>query len=467
MMARLIPAMLGAAFLFAANGQDLAGLWLGTLHIGPSDLRLALRVVRHEGLLTAIIDSLDQGASGIPATRVQQDGRGIRIEIDTIHSVFEGTMNAAGTEIAGTWQQGVGMPLVFARVEKLPETAESQAPKKPYPYDEVEVTYENRAARVKFAGTLTLPRTDGPHAAVLLITGSGPQDRDESFAGHKPFLILADYLTRRGIAVLRVDDRGVGGSSGSVNVGTTDDFAGDVLAGVEFLKSRREIDPRRIGLAGHSEGGIVAAIAAARSKDVAFIVLMAGPGVTGDRIIAGQSYAAPKAMGASEEGAAMNRDLALLMVDAVKRETDLKAAERRFEQRLAALMASWSEAQRNAVNTIRPQLQAEMARISSPWFRVFLTLDPGVSLRQVQAPVLALNGDLDTQVLARDNLPAIVDALEAGGNKDYTAARLAGLNHLLQTARTGAMSEYAQIAQTIAPSALETIGDWILAHSAR
>jgi fermentation-respiration switch protein FrsA (DUF1100 family) len=172
-------------------------------------------------------------------------------------------------------------------------------------------------------------------------------------------------------------------------------------------------------------------------------------------------------MGASDEGAAMNRDLTLLMVDAVMHEKETAAAERRFQQHFAALLSTWSEAQKAAMNSLRPQLQAQMRAVSSPWFRGFLTLDPKVALAKVQAPVLAINGDLDTQVLPRENLAALVEALEAGGNQDYTVARLPRLNHLFQTAQTGAMGEYAQIPETIAPAALEAIGDWIIGHTAR
>ena len=466
-MPRIVPAIVAVGCLVAARGQDLAGVWLGTLHVGTSELRLALHIARSDKGLAGTLDSIDQGASAIPLSRIVQDGRNVRIEVQTMNGAYEGTINTAGTEIAGTWQQAFSLPLVFTRTDKLPAMAGAQSPQKPYPYDAVEVSYENKKAGVKFAGTLTLPRTGAPHAAVLLITGSGPQDRDESFAGHKPFLVLADYLTRRGIAVLRVDDRGVGGSTGSADVGTTNDFAGDALAGVDFLKSHGEIDPERIGLVGHSEGGIVASLAAAQSDDVAFIVLMAGPGVPGIDVVISQSYAGAKAMGASDEGAAMNRDLTLLMVDAVMHEKETPAAEKRFEQHLAALMSTWSEAQKAAMISLRPQLQAQMRAVASPWFRVFLTLDPKAPLAQVQRPVLAINGDLDTQVLPRENLAAIVEALESGGNPDYTVALLPRLNHLFQTAKTGAMGEYAQIPETMAPPALETIGDWIIGHTAR
>jgi fermentation-respiration switch protein FrsA (DUF1100 family) len=212
---------------------------------------------------------------------------------------------------------------------------------------------------------------------------------------------------------------------------------------------------------------MIAPLAATRSADVAFFVMMAGPGVTGEKILAAQSYAVPKAAGASEEGAAMNRDIAMLMVDAVTHESDRATAEKRFQERLESLMANWTDAQRSLIRSMQPQLQSQMKALSDPWFRMFLTLDPKPVLRKVKVPVLAINGELDTQVVAQQNLPAIVEALEAGGNKDYAVVKLPKLNHLLQTAKTGSPGEYAQIQETMSPLALEVMGDWIVRHTAR
>jgi pimeloyl-ACP methyl ester carboxylesterase len=464
---RIIPAALAMGLLWTAHGQDVTGLWLGSLTASGLTLRLALHVSRSEKGLAATLDSLDQGANGIPVSAVTLDGRKLKLEIAMIHGTYEGTVGEDNATISGTWKQTIPVPLVFKRTDKLPDLSRPQEPKKPYPYDEQEVSYENKAAQIKFAGTLTLPRSGAPHPAVLLITGSGPQDRNETLMGHKPFLVLADYLTRRGIAVLRVDDRGVGGSGGKIDEGTTEDFAGDAVAGVECLKSRKEIDPRRIGLIGHSEGGVIAPLAATRSSDVAFVVMMAGTGVAGDKVIATQSYAVPKAMGADEEGASMNRNIAMLMVDAALSETDPVAAEHRFQERLATLTANWTEAQRSALKAMQSQLQTQMKQLTSRWFRTFLTLDPKPILMKVKAPVLAINGELDTQVVPKQNLPAIVEALEAGGNPDYTVVKLPKLNHLFQTARTGSLAEYSQIEETMSPVALQLMADWIARHTAR
>jgi hypothetical protein len=248
------------------------------------DLRIVFNIAKNpDGTLKATLDSPDQGAKDIPADSVKVEGDKLLIEIKGIRGSYSGVFKSATQEIEGSWTQNVQVPLKLKRVDKVPELKRPQTPKPPYPYLEEQVSYENKAAGIKLAGTLTLPRSGGPFPAVLLITGSGSQDRDETIFGHKPFMVIADDLTRRGLAVLRVDDRGVGGSTGSPTTATTEDFAGDVLTGVEYLKSRSDIDPHRIGLIGHSEGGVIAPMVAAKSRDVAFIVLLAGTGVTGDR----------------------------------------------------------------------------------------------------------------------------------------------------------------------------------------
>jgi uncharacterized protein len=405
-----------------------------------------LKVAKAEdNSLSARFASLDQGAQEVPCARIEQAGMTVKFELKP-GADFEGALNAQGSEISGNWKQsGATLPLVFKRVDKLPDTTRPQDPKKPYPYSEEEVSYENKPGRAKLAGTLTLPKGNGPFPAVLLITGSGQQDRDESLMGHRPFLVLADHLTRKGIAVLRVDDRGMGGSTGEVKTATTEDFGGDVLAGVEFLKSRgKEIDIHKIGLIGHSEGGVIAPMVALRSHDVAFIVMMAGTGVPGDEILMAQIEAISKVAGVPAATIAKNLDAERQILDIVKQESDPKVREARL--RLTPATA---------------QLQAVM----SPWFRFFIMYDPAPALQKITCPVLALNGELDLQVPASLNLPAIEKALKAGGNRDYEVVKLPKLNHLFQTSQTGSIEEYGKIEETIAPVALETMSAWILRHA--
>ena len=352
---------------------------------------------------------------------------------------YEGTLNTEGSQIDGRWMQGrASLALMLRRIKP-------QEPERPYPYLDEEVTYRNAQDAVTLAGTLTLPPTGGPFPAVILITGSGQEDRDESLFGHRPFLVLADHLTRRGIAVLRVDDRGVGGSIGDVSQATSEDFARDVLAGVEYLKTRREIDPRRIGLIGHSEGGIIAPLAAVDSNDVAFIILMAGPGVPGDLLLEGQIAALMKADGASQAAIDAVLQEQRRVIGIIKSETDPNRAQESLRN------AGYSEAQVQAWTT--------------KWFYFFVTHDPRETLRQIPCPVLAINGSLDLQVLASVNLPAIEQALREGGNPDFTVKELPRLNHLFQTAQTGNLGEYAMIEETMSPVALETMATWIEART--
>jgi pimeloyl-ACP methyl ester carboxylesterase len=335
-----------------------------------------------------------------------------------------------------------------------------QEPKKPYPYDEEEVGYENKRVGVRLAGTLTIPRGQGPFPAVLLITGSGPQDRNESVAGHKPFLVLADHLTRQGIAVLRVDDRGVGGSTGSVPNSTTEDFAADVTVGIEYLKTRKEINPKQIGLIGHSEGGVIAPMVAAQSGDVAFIVLMAGTGLAGEEILYLQGQLILKANGASAGQLAKQRATQESMFKILKEENDPVTAEKRLQEELSKSLTA--EERKKVEQAIAVQIK----QVNTPWFRYFLTLDPRPALRKVKCPVLAINGENDLQVPATENLREIEAALKAGGNRDIAIVRLPKLNHLFQTSETGSPSEYIKIEETIAPIALKTMGDWVLKQTA-
>jgi len=356
---------------------------------------------------------------------------------------------------------------VLKRVDKLPDMRRPQEPRAPYPYREEEVAYDNKPGRSRLAGTLTLPKSGGPFPAVLLITGSGQQDRNESLLGHKPFLVLADYLTRRGVAVLRVDDRGVGGSTGEVFRATSEDFAGDALAGVAYLKGRKDIDGRRIGLIGHSEGGIIAPMCAIRSKDVAFIVLMAGPGVRGDRILRAQSALILKAMGGTPQQVKQNSANLDRIMKIVMTEKDDKKAQ--FKLREAAAkdpdLAQGTSPQAGGHN--KQALEAQVKMMLSPWFRYFLSYDPAPTLRKVRCPVLAVNGEKDLQVPARENLQAVAAALKAGGNANVTTKELRGLNHLFQKCATGAPSEYATIPETINTGALKTIGDWVVSTARR
>ena len=438
------------------------GVWQGSLEAGGIKLRLVIKLSRKpDGKWTGTLDSLDQGANDIPMSLVTfQDGK-LHIEMKTIGATYDATLTADGNELHGQFNQGAALPLDFNRIARAEDAAlkRPQTPAKPYPYDEKEVSYQNPTDKITLAGTLTVPRGAGPFPAVLLITGSGPQDRDEMLLGHRPFLVLADYLTRRGIAVLRVDDRGVGGTSKGTPNDTSENYVSDVLAGVAFLKTRKEVNPKQIGLIGHSEGGMIAPMAAVRSSDVAFIVLMAGPGIPGDELIVKQNglIALAECAGNVQEAQAASARLFAI----VKEEKDPAVAKQKVE----AERALAEERARKKLDAQLAASKAQLGLLLSPWFRFFLNYDPRLTLAKVKVPVLALNGELDTQVPAKDDLDAIDRALKEGGNPDYKIVLLPKLNHLFQTSMTGAPSEYGNIEETIAPVALQTMGDWIVAHT--
>jgi len=412
------------------------------------------------------MDSPDQVAKGIPCDAATFDGQALRLEIKRLRVVYQGTLARDGSEISGNFQQaGTTLPLVLKRVDKPLVVSRPQEPKRPLPYDEEEVSYDNKTAPgVKLAGTLTLPRSGGPFAAVLLITGSGPQDRDEALLGHKPFLVLSDYLTRRGLAVLRVDDRGVAKSTGNFAASTTKDFASDAVAGVEYLKTRKDIDPSRIGLIGHSEGGVIAPMIAADSTDVAFIVMMAGTGLPGDELLCLQSALIAKANGASDDTIATSNRAQREILTIAKEERDNAAALKRIREVMEKVRAGLSTEQQQALG-YGSTGDAQIAPLVTPWFRYFLAYDPRPALRRVKCPVLAINGANDLQVPPKQNLPAIEQALEDGGNTDHQIVKLPALNHLFQTSKTGSPAEYARIEETISPAALAVIGDWLVLHS--
>jgi hypothetical protein len=324
----------------------------------------------------------------------------------------------------------------------------TQEPNRPYPYDEEEVRLENQVARVKLAGTLTLPRDAGPHPAVVLITGSGPQDRDESLWSHKPFLVLADHLTRLGIAVLRCDDRGTYRSKGDFAAATHADFVNDALAAIGWMKTHPRINHRRIGLIGHSEGGIIAPLVGARNPAVAFMVLLAGSGVTGDEIILAQSSLIGTVTGLPREQVEANARNLREILNLITKETDEAVLQVKLREALTGKVPP-------------AQVDLQLKTLTTPWFRYFLTYDPAATLRRVTKPVLAMNGEKDLQVPAKQNLDAIRAALSAAGNTHAEIVEMPGLNHLFQTAKTGSPAEYGVIEETIAPAALEKIARWI------
>lgn len=462
-------------FLFLFNASSIAGYksqqdtllygnWLGTLSFGGTELKIIVKIKTDDsGKLTASFDSPDQGALDIPFNTVSFISNKIKAECKMIGGTFEGDLIADSMKITGEWSQGGNsLPLVVKKVYTDIGPNRPQEPKKPYPYKEEEVTIENKTDNIKLAGTLTYPSTAGPFPAVILITGSGPQDRDESLFGHKPFLVISDHLTRNGIAVLRMDDRGIGKSTGNFGTATTFDFVKDILAAVEYLKTRNDINIKQIGLAGHSEGGMIAPLAAVKSTDVAFIVLLAGPGVPGDELISRQIEAIYSSSGLSEE---MTKKVVLFaqsIFGVFKQDLDSTAQGQRISAIMKEYIDGLTEDEKKSPFNSAEALKRQVQTFSSPWFKAFLRYDPRPTLEKVKCPVLALNGAKDMQVDLTQNLLPIKEALKKGGNTKFEAIELPGLNHLFQHTTSGGVSDYGKIEETISPEALKIITDWIL-----
>ncbi|MBK7996760.1 MAG: alpha/beta fold hydrolase [Blastocatellia bacterium] len=461
--------LLGNIALAQPAEKTIAGNWLGTLEINAIKLRLGLKIVaKDDGSFTATFDSIDQGAKDLAIDKITYQEGAVNFEAKQFGITFTGKLENG--EIVGEFKQGQGkFPLTFKRQDAPVTLNRPQHPKTPYPYEEQEVSYENKKDAIKLAGTLSLPKASkAPFAAVILITGSGPQNRDEEIFGHKPFLVLSDYLTRQGIAVLRVDDRGVGGSSKNVATETSENYAEDVLAGVEFLKTHKSINPKQIGLIGHSEGGIIAPMVATKSTDIAFIVLLAGPGLTGSEIIKLQGALIAKAGGASDQAIASSQELQEISFQILKAEKDDVIAKKKLVEESKKFYAKFSKEEKQALgipaDITDAQIESSLGRFVSSWFRFFLEYDPRPTLKNVKCPVLAVNGEKDLQVPYQENLSEIEKALKEAKNKDFQIKSFPNLNHLFQTAKTGSPTEYGSIEETFAPVALKEVGDWILAR---
>ncbi len=447
----------------AQRKSDIVGTWYGALTLPDgATLKMAIEFEKGKGrTMKATIISLDQGAMGIAADEVKIQGNRIHLTIEEDDVTIEGALDRAASTISAQWKQGpIKFPLDLKLVDEVPGFNRPQTPKKPFPYYEKEVVFLNRSAKVKLAGTLTLPRSKGPHPAAILLQGSGAHGRDEMVAYHRPFLVLADYLTRNGIAVLRYDKRGTNHSTGDYGKATIHDFASDAGAAVEYLKTRREIDSSRIGLIGHSEGGTVAPIVAMESSGVAFIVSTAGPGLSGYDTIILQDLASAKVKGATDEELELIRRVVEPYYRVPLDEKDNAVAKVKMQK----IYDDMTDEQRHAYRYLKDGWTNQIDNCLSPGCRSAHEFDPRPILMKVKCPVLAINGALDVQVTPKENLAGFKEALEAGGNTNFTVKELPGLNHLFQTADTGAFAEYIKIEETIAPVALETIANWLKEH---
>lgn len=436
--------------------DGLDGVWRGTVELNGVKLRQVLRIRTVEQGTFALYDSPDQMAMGLPVTDLTRDGQAVSMA--AVHGMtrFAGTLSGDGTELSGVWKTSnqPDMAITYTRGEALAQPGRPQTPKEPFPYRVEPAAFDNpKFPDVHLAGTLTLPEGTGPFPAAVMITGSGGQDRDETMLGHKPFAVIADYLTRHGIAVLRFDDRGVGESKGDYGAATSADLATDANAAFAWLAARPQIRKDAIGFIGHSEGGMIGPIAMADNPDVAFLVMLAGPGTNLEQLMLSQRRLLGSQMGMSEAQLDKAEPVMSALFKAVA-EADTVAAGRE-----AALAVMTPEAKAALGMPAEMDGSVVVNQVSGPWFQYFLKYDPAPKLARIKVPLLALNGALDRQVPPAENLAAIRAATKA--NPDVTLVELPGLNHLFQDAQTGAIGEYATIEETISPAALELMGTWI------
>jgi pimeloyl-ACP methyl ester carboxylesterase len=442
--------------------KTITGSWLGKIAAGAVELRIVfnLSVVEKDSLI-AILDSPDQGVKNIKLGPVTLTGETIKISAGAMLADYNGTIKN-DTLIEGTWKQaGRSFDLNLIKLNAAFTLNRPQEPKPPFPYSSEDVTFVNNKFNIKLAGTLTIPAGPGPFPAVILITGSGAQNRNEELMGHKPFMVIADYLSRKGIAVLRYDDRGVGKSQGNYATATSADLATDAEAAFNFLKTCKKINPKNMGLMGHSEGGLIAPMVAASNNEIAFIVSLAGPGVTGQQIIIRQSQDISRLSGISEDAIKKTTETNKKLYAVLRKEKDNKKAELKILALYKEILEKENTSKEDTEKAVN-QLKGTFGAAVYPWFRYFIMTDPAAFWKKVKCPVLALNGEKDLQVSADENLPAIEKALRSGGNTSSKTMKLPELNHLFQHCKTGLVSEYGSIEETFSPEALKIITDWIL-----
>ncbi|KAA9041665.1 alpha/beta hydrolase [Ginsengibacter hankyongi] len=451
--------------------QNIIGNWSGNISVNGNQIPIVFHFYNDSlGKVHGKWDSPSQNAKNLPCSEIDAIDDSITIGLKIISGFYKGKFITKDS-IAGLWHQGNGqLALNISKTNgsTFEPPKRPQTPKPPFNYLSEDVVYSNADNSMKYGATFTKPK--GPlnkkYPTVLLITGSGKQDRDENIFEHKPFAVIADYLTKRGIAVLRVDDRGMGETTGNFDTSSSADFANDVEAGIKYLESRKDVNVKRIGLIGHSEGGMIAPMVAARDKDVSFIVLLAGTGVPGSVINDYQNSLPMQSAGMSEvliqkfldlHRAIVNAAISYVNVGDYKNEVSKIYYDWKKKQSPETLKALIHGTDEEAIASF----QSRYILFHSKWWKFFLTHDPAKDLEKLSIPVLALNGSKDIQVDPKINLPAIESALKKSKSKNYKTIELPGLNHLFQHCRKCTIGEYGELEETFAPEALKVMGDWI------
>lgn len=455
----ILFAVLTSLTLYA---QDITGPWYGILKVQETQLRVVFNIIKTDNGYSSTMDSPDQGTKGTPLTSTSFENSVLKLELPAAKIIYEGTLDKEN-KITGTYkqdEQSFELNLSREKIEKE-KLIRPQEPIQPYPYYTEDVVFENKKAKITLSGTLSLPAKEGNYPVVVMISGSGPQNRNEELLGHKPFLVIADHLTKNGIGVLRFDDRGVGESKGDFKTATSQDFATDVEAAVKYLKTRKEINKKKIGLIGHSEGGIIAPMVVAKSKDVHFIVLLAGTGIPGDQLLLLQQELISRASGISDDTLLIANTINKGAYDIILKSTYTEILRTDLTNYFKQVVIDYPESVKSLGMSVDDLIKLQVMQLTSPWMQYFIKYDPSIILEKVKCPVLAINGSKDLQVPSKINLEAIKKSLEKGDNKNFTTKELPNLNHLFQNCETGSPSEYAIIEETFSPLALDEITIWI------
>jgi hypothetical protein len=443
----------------AAQESSLVGYWKGVIQAGGRAFTFVFTFSTDtQKGIQGSLDLPEQDEQNIPVDKITITGNKIYLDMRKIQRRYEGEISPDNKKIVGFYvrSNGTRLPLTLERTDSAFSMKRPQMPQPPYPYKEETVVILNADDQTKLAGALTIPDGTGPFPAVVLISGSGAQDRDETISGHKPFLVLADFLARRGAAALRCDDRGAGESGGEHLAATTAVRAADVGWMIEYLLTRKGIDRKRIFLLGHSEGSVIASLVASRNPLVAGIILLGAPGLSIEENLYLQNTLLRKAEGASDAAIAQANILQRKIFSVVEEVTDDEEARAKLREIYSSNMYE------RLTDSQKKSIDERIATLLTPYFRDIIKCDPSVALSKVSCPVLAIIGEKDLQCPPKENIPALEKALRAGENRNFRVIEMAGLNHLLQTSTSGAMSEYASIEETISPQALTVISDWLL-----
>lgn len=451
-----------------AQNKKYVGTWEGTLNVG-TPLRIVFHIKDKDGIFVSSADSPDQKAFGLTCDTTFVSANNITIEMKGLGATFNGTL-INDTVIDGNFsQRGADFPLVLKKI-KGPETEKKQlrpqTPRPPFPYKSEDVIYESADKLLKYGATITIPEGSGPFPAAVLITGSGQQDRDETLAGHKPFAVIADNLSRNGYIVLRVDDRGIGKTTGKFSKATSADFANDVNTSLNYLLSRTEVDKKKVGLIGHSEGGMIAPMVASERKDINFIILLAGPGIKIIDLMAEQNEAVAISSGISNSaGKNLNeifKTIVTAIINAPDSKTGIQQAQQEAEKWAATQDTSLLKELDIATPDKRKTYVLNMAlQIGTPWFKYFIQFDPAPYLKKLRCKVLALNGEKDIQVLPESNLAGITSSLKKSKARKVVIKKMPGLNHLFQACSKCTVEEYAELEETFSPVALQEMVNWL------